>query len=51
VRYGDQADVLFKQYFPWIGLGLAALFILIFVGRKLWRQKAKVEEPEASVSE
>lgn len=41
VHYGDQADVLFKLYFPWIGLGLALLIILIFVGRKLWRKKAK----------
>lgn len=40
VHYGDQADDLFKQYFPWIGLGLAVLIILIFVGRKLWRKKA-----------
>jgi membrane protein YqaA with SNARE-associated domain len=39
VHYGDQADVLFKQYFPWIGLGLALLIILIFVGRKVWRTK------------
>lgn len=44
VQYGDQADVVFKQYFPWIGLGLAVLIILIFVGRKLWRKKAKVEQ-------
>jgi membrane protein YqaA with SNARE-associated domain len=40
VHYGDQADDLFKQYFPWIGLGLAVLIILIFVGRKLWRKRA-----------
>ena len=47
VQYGDQADVLFRQYFPWIGLGLALLIILIFVGRKLWRRKSRVEEPKA----
>ena len=39
VRYGEHAESLFKQYFPWIGLGLAALIILIFVGRVLWRKK------------
>ncbi|HEX8889925.1 MAG TPA: VTT domain-containing protein [Pyrinomonadaceae bacterium] len=39
VSYGDQAEDLFKQYFPWIGLGLAVLIILIFVGRLLWRRK------------
>ena len=42
VHYGDQADIVFKQYFPWIGLGLAALIILVFVGRKLRRKKAVV---------
>jgi membrane protein YqaA with SNARE-associated domain len=41
VSYGDQADVLFKLYFPWIGLGLALAIILIFVGRKLWRKRTQ----------
>ena len=50
VHYGDRADVVFKQYFPWIGLGLALLIILVFVGRKLWRKKAKVVEPEANAN-
>jgi membrane protein YqaA with SNARE-associated domain len=50
VHYGDQADVLFKQYFPWIGLGLALLIIFIFVGRKLLRKKKKVEEPESNAT-
>lgn len=50
VRYGDRADVLFKQYFPWIGLGLAALIVLIFVGRKLWRKKRKGAEPEVNIT-
>jgi membrane protein YqaA with SNARE-associated domain len=44
VHYGDQADDVFKQYFPWIGLGLAVLIILIFVGRKLWRKKAVISD-------
>lgn len=42
VRYGEHAEGLFKQYFPWIGLGLALLIILVFVGRVLWRKKAVV---------
>lgn len=46
VRYGDRAEVLFKQYFPWIGLGLALLIILIFVGRLLWKRKTKDREPQ-----
>ena len=39
VSYGDEAEDLFKQYFPWIGLGLAILIILIFAGRLLWRRR------------
>lgn len=39
VHYGDQAEELFSQYFPWVGLGLAVLLILIFVGRLFWRRR------------
>jgi undecaprenyl-diphosphatase len=39
VQYGDHAEVLFKQYFPWIGLGLALLIILGFVVRMLLRRR------------
>ena len=42
VSYGDQAEDLFRQYFPWIGLGLAVLIILIFVGRLLWRRRVSI---------
>jgi membrane protein YqaA with SNARE-associated domain len=50
VRYGDRAEVLFKQYFPWIGLGLAVLIILVFVGRMLWhRKKSAVGSGQLSV--
>lgn len=46
VTYGDRAEVLFKQYFPWIGLGLAVAVVLFFVGRLLWKKRTKVEEQE-----
>ncbi len=46
VTYGDRAEVLFKQYFPWVGLGLALAVVLFFVGRWLLRKKAKVDEQE-----
>jgi membrane protein YqaA with SNARE-associated domain len=39
VQYGDRAEVLFKQYFPWIGLGLALLIILVFVVRLLLKNR------------
>jgi membrane protein DedA with SNARE-associated domain len=51
MRYGEHAEVLFKQYFPWIGLGLALLIILAFVARVVWRKKKKVEEEKAVGSE
>jgi membrane protein YqaA with SNARE-associated domain len=44
VSYGDQAEELFRQYFPWIGLGLAVLIILIFVGRFFWRRRVSIRQ-------
>jgi len=49
VHFGDQADVLFKQYFPWIGLGLAVLIVLIFLSRLLWKRRARTKEEPADV--
>lgn len=44
IRYGEQAKEVLAQYYPIIGLCLAALALLIFVGRNLWRRKtASVE--------
>jgi membrane protein YqaA with SNARE-associated domain len=51
VHYGDQADVVFKRYFPWIGGGLALLIILIFVGRKVWGKRRKVVEQASDAAE
>jgi membrane protein YqaA with SNARE-associated domain len=44
VNYGDQAENLFRQYFPWIGLGLAILIIFAFIAWMLWRKRASVRE-------
>ncbi len=33
VRYGAQAKIVLAKYYPWIGLGLALLIILVFVAR------------------
>jgi len=43
VTYGDQAEYLFRQYFPWVGLGLAFLIILIFIARVFWRRSRRQE--------
>lgn len=44
VQFGDQAESLFKQNFPWIGLGLAVLIILVFIMRVLLRKRASGKE-------
>jgi membrane protein YqaA with SNARE-associated domain len=44
VNYGDQAENLFRQYFPWIGIGLAILIIFGFIAWMLWRKRAAVRE-------
>lgn len=41
VRFGDRAEELFKQYFPWIGLGLAALIIVLFLSRVYWKRRRR----------
>jgi membrane protein YqaA with SNARE-associated domain len=38
-RYGEQAKDLLARYYPFIGLGLAALIIALFVGKNLWPRK------------
>jgi len=41
IRYGAQARQILAQYYPWIGLGLAALIIAFFVTRNLLKGKSK----------
>ena len=51
VRYGDQAAQLFKQYYPKIGLGLAAAVIVIFlVNMLLKRRQSETDVPEGDLS-
>ena len=44
IHYGDRAEEVFKQYFPWIGLGLIVLALLLFAWRKLRRKKRRLGE-------
>ena len=37
-RYGDRAKELLAQYYPAIGIGLAALIVITFVGKNLLRR-------------
>ena len=41
IRYGAQASQILQKYYPWIGLGLAILIVLVFFGRKFLKGKRK----------
>ena len=41
IRYGAQARRVLAQYYPWIGLGLAILIVVIFVTRNLIKKKSR----------
>lgn len=43
-RYGAHAKELLAQYYPYVGLGLAALLVAFFVGRNLLRGRARRAE-------
>lgn len=40
IRYGEQAKDLLKQYYPYIGLGVAVVVVLIFVIKNLLQRRA-----------
>jgi membrane protein YqaA with SNARE-associated domain len=42
-RYGDHAKELLAHYYPTIGIVLAALIVIVFVGRALLKQSGKTE--------
>src|SRR5687768_11948242 len=39
IRYGAQAKVFLGKYYPWIGLGLAVVIIVVFLARSLRKRK------------
>jgi membrane protein YqaA with SNARE-associated domain len=47
IRYGAQASQILKQYYPWIGLSLAVVIILVFVLRKFLKKKGKTAAEES----
>lgn len=44
IRYGTQAMQVLQKYYPWIGLGLAALIIVFFVTRSFLKKKSDPEQ-------
>ena len=49
--YGDQAETLLKQYFPWVSIGLAILIIIIFVVRMMLHKRRSLKEPGLDVGD
>lgn len=47
-RYGDQAKEILSKYYPAIGIGLAVLIIIVFVGKNLMR-RGRPPEPISDV--
>jgi membrane protein YqaA with SNARE-associated domain len=47
-RYGDHAKEILSRYYPAIGLGLAVLIVLVFVGRNLLK-RSQIPEPVSDV--
>ena len=41
IRYGAQAKVFLGKYYPWIGIGLAAVIIAVFLIRILWKRRSE----------
>jgi membrane protein YqaA with SNARE-associated domain len=50
-RYGEQAKDLLARYYPYIGLGLAALIIVLFAGKNLWRRKNQTAKTDLETGE
>lgn len=43
IRYGAQAKAVLAQYYPWIGLGLAVLIVVVFITRALLKRRSRTE--------
>jgi membrane protein YqaA with SNARE-associated domain len=41
VRYGERATEMLQKYYPWIGLGLVVLIIVVFVVRNVLKGRRK----------
>jgi membrane protein DedA with SNARE-associated domain len=44
IRYGPQAMQVLQRYYPWIGLGLAVLIIVVFVTRNILKGRKSAAE-------
>jgi membrane protein YqaA with SNARE-associated domain len=53
IRFGDEAKELLTRYYPWIGLGLAVIILLLVVMRKFLKRKVTetAQELEETIAE
>jgi membrane protein YqaA with SNARE-associated domain len=47
IRFGQQAKEVLQKYYPWIGLGMAALVIVFFVVRNVMKNRSKSAAEES----
>lgn len=47
IRFGKQATQVLQKYYPWIGLGLAALVVVFFVVRNVMKGRSKPAAEES----
>jgi membrane protein DedA with SNARE-associated domain len=48
VRYGAEAKVILAKYYPWIGLGLVAVILLVVIVKRL-RKRDQADAAEQSL--
>ena len=51
IRYGAQAKAVLAQHYPWIGLGLAALVVVVFSVRALLKRRSGNEAGDETKAE
>ena len=53
IRFGDEAKVILAKYYPWIGLGLVLIILVVVVMRRILKRKARetVQEIEETIGE
>lgn len=50
VHYGEHAKELLARYYPYIGIGVAALVVGVFIARHLLRKKSRPEGDERAAA-
>lgn len=53
IRFGDEAKEILARYYPWIGLGLVLVILLLVVMRKFLKRKVRetAQELEETIAE